>query len=109
MKRNCWKELIESLPTGLTQPQAANRLRRAVGAVRYWIKQLGYKHADGRCIAWTEARKQARRKVSHSLIDWKQTNVAIAKQHGLSRERVRQIRSALKLAKVNGRKRHARV
>lgn len=99
-----WKATIRSLPPGLSLTQAAQHLDKPFGSVRHWIMRLGYKFTDGRSLCWPESRKRKCRTLDPAQVDWSQTNIAIAKQFGVSRERVRQIRQAMNIKKVGGRK-----
>jgi hypothetical protein len=99
MNRKHWVKLVRSIPPGMSQLDAARYLNRKGSTVRYWLLKLKYRDSDGR-RHWPERRKEKFRTINPHAVDWKQTNVAIAKQHGVSRERVRQLRRDLKLRKV---------
>jgi hypothetical protein len=99
-----WSEKIKSLPASLTQTQAGKFLKLKSCTVRLWLLRFGYKSPDGREIEWPESRRAKRRIMNPAKVDWSQTNLAIAKKYGISRERVRQVRSRLGVAKVGGRK-----
>lgn len=59
---------------------------------RYWLIRHKYKAADGRAYAWTPELKARRRKIDPEKIDWSKANVQIAREVGVSRERIRQLR-----------------
>ena len=99
MNRKHWIKLVNSLPPGLSQLDAARYLSRKGSTVRYWLLKLRYRNRDGRGH-WPESRRREWRTIDPSAVDWKQPNVAIAAKHGVSRERVRQLRRDLKIRKV---------
>lgn len=90
--------LIESLPQGLTFEEAARRLQQNYQAVRYHIIKFGYQAVDGRKFSQAD-----RRQLDPTQVDWSQSNIAIAKQFTVSRERVRIIRQQLNLPPVESR------
>lgn len=90
--------LIESLPIGLTLGEAARRLGQTYQATRHHILKFGYPAVDSRKFA-----QSAKRKLDPAKIDWSQSNVTIAAQCGVSRERVRSVRQQLKLPRVESR------
>lgn len=104
MKRARWKQFVDRLPAGLSQSAAARYLDVKPTTLRYWLLQLGYRFRDGRALSWTETRRRKRMTLFAKDVDWSQPNIAIARQHNVSRERVRQVRKQLNLKKVNGRK-----
>lgn len=99
-----WRARVAKLPPGLTQYQAAKRLRGKTNAIRIWLLKFGYEFKDGRTLGWSKQRRKAQSKILPDKVDWTKSNIQIAKTHGVSRERVRQIRERLGLEKVGGRK-----
>jgi len=98
-----WHDIIQRLPPGLSLSQAARRLRRKYSATRHWLLRLDYPFTDGRQASWTPARHRRTRSFNWEQADWSKPNVLLARQHGVSRERIRQVRERLRVAKVNGR------
>lgn len=103
MRAKQWRRLIEKLPPGLGQCEAAKILRKPPGTVRFWLLKLGYKFKDGRCQKWSQERHAKQRTVDYGAIDWTQRNIDISRATGLSRQRIHQIRAELGIAKVGGR------
>ena len=93
--RKDWEMRIASLPPGLTQWAAAKRLKRSPDTVRGWLLKLGYPYTDGRTCIWDEGRPNRKRKLPFKVVEWSLPNVVIARAHGVSRERVRQVRERL--------------
>jgi hypothetical protein len=82
--------LFEKLPPGLTIPQVAKRFRVNYQTARRLIKMNLYLYTDGRHFGQLK-----RRKFNPAKADWRKSNVAIAKQFCVSRERVRVVRGKL--------------
>ena len=99
-----WKQRISTLPPRMAITQAADYLGVKFGAMRYWLKKVGYDYSDGRTYSWPESRRLKRRQFDPKTVDWRKPNVLIARETGVSRERIRQVREDLNLKKVNGRK-----
>lgn len=99
MSRKDWQALIDSLPCNLSPRQAARFLKRPEGTVRYWIAKLGYRFADGR-RKWSDERLCKARTFNYADIDWGMRDCQLAKKHGVTRERIRQIRVLLNKPKV---------
>ena len=102
-KRN-WKDLIKSLPPGLTFSQAAKRLRRDYQCTRQAIFKYLYRALDGRHSAQLKTRK-----VNPDKIDWRKTNVQIARELLVSRERIRFVRQQAGKPKVEARGRSKKI
>lgn len=73
-------------------------IHQKLGTARAWAIKVGYKYSDGRSV-WSENRLRSARTFNYGAIDWTLPNVDIARRHGISRERVRQIRKSLNIAK----------
>jgi hypothetical protein len=104
MKRAQWKQLVDRLPNGMSQVAAARYLGMKETTVRYWLLKLGYRFADGRKFCWPSKRRLALTKFVSNKANWTRTNADLAREFGVSRERVRQVRAQLKIKKVKGRK-----
>jgi hypothetical protein len=102
-KKSNWKALIKSLPPGLTFSQAAKRLRRDYQCTRQAIFNYGYRAVDGRHFTNMKTRK-----VNPDKIDWRKSNIQIARELLVSRERIRFVRKRDGKPKVEarGRPRH---
>lgn len=98
MTQDSWKSLISSLPRGLSYSEAATRLGRDYQAVRQAIIRHGYRAVDGRKFS-----QNGRRKFQYEGVDWRRSNVAIAREHGVSRELVRRVRDRLRKPFVESR------
>lgn len=95
MNRTEWLETLKKLPGGLSGAEIARRVKQCPQVVSYWTRKLGYKGIDGRANPKPEKFDSIRR-VNVSQIDWSESNNAIlAKRHGISRERVRQLRQRI--------------
>ena len=106
MNAEVWCHAIKQLPPHLTQYEAARRVGKPEQAVRYWLLKCDYPFVDGRTLPWPEQRRKVGRKLNpEDVVKHKnKSNTAIAKMFNVSRERVRQVREALGIKKVNGRK-----
>lgn len=98
MNQTHWKQLIESLPPGLSFSEASIRLCLDYQAVRNAIRRYEYKAIDGRRIS-----QNNNRKCWYDDVDWKKSNIVIAREHGVSRELVRRIRKRLGHPRVESR------
>lgn len=85
-----WKRLFAALPKGLTTNEIKRRLGKPLRTVQYWVARLGYKAADPK--GWIMRRQRHAKHRRWKRVDWSKTNIAIAKQLGISREAVRQMR-----------------
>lgn len=93
MNQKEWKSRIQALPKGLTVFAAAKHLGLKYSAVRFWLQKFGYKYADGRSQAWPDKRRRSVTKIRPEKINWKLSNIEIAKKLNVSRERIRQLRN----------------
>ena len=84
---------IQKLPPNLTVAQVARRLKVSVTTARAWTRKIGY-------VPRIEHALQKVRSEQLQKVDWSMPNCQIALLLGLSRERVRQIRDSLGIAKV---------
>ena len=101
-----WKAIVPALPPGLTAKDLVKFFHRSRNLVLKRCHQAGYQPTSERlfCLpAWTRG------------VDWSQTNIAISRQVGKTRERVRQMRRQLGKPRVcplcqkaNGEEAHAR-
>lgn len=79
-----WREVLASAEPGLKLAELAARLKQPYATVQRWAAFFAYPIRDGR-------RERAAR-VDWRRVDWRKTNVQIAHELGVSRERVRQVR-----------------
>ena len=91
MKRTAWQQIIGAAHPGLSIAALARAVNQPYGNVRYWAPKLGYVTADGRDHPHPDKFKNIRR-VNTSNFDWTQSNPELAKLHGISRQRVWQLR-----------------
>lgn len=87
-----WGEMLASVEPGLRLAELAGRLKQPYATVQRWAAFFGYPILDGR-------RERAAR-VDWRRIDWRKTNIQIARELGVSRERVRQVRRTAGIAPV---------
>jgi hypothetical protein len=87
MKLRNWPALIERLPEGLTTHQIARRFR--VPYLTAWraARRFGYPAVDGRRMG-----QRHRRKLKPELVDWRKSNVEIARELLVSRQLVSFVR-----------------
>ena len=105
MKRNRnWEQAIASLVASLTFQEVAKRLGVNYQVARRIINEYGYKAVDGRKFGQVENRK-----LEPDKVDWRMSNVDIARQFGVSRERVRFVRNYLGKPKIESRGRRRKV
>lgn len=96
MDESQWQEMIAKLPPGLTVFQAAEQLGRNYNTVHRWLIRLKYPYVDGRTV-WTSDRRGAVvRKIDPTRVDWSMGDSAIARQFGVSRQRVNLLRNRLR-------------
>ncbi len=91
MNQEMWSKMIKTIPAGLTAEKAARIFRRSVTLTRRRLKENGYIVKEVKKYevpAWIEE------------ANWRLPNVEIARQHNVSRERVRQVRKKLGYAPV---------
>ena len=82
--------MLAKLPKRLTHGEVASRLGTDYQATRRAIKRFRYPALDGRKF-W----QNSTRSLDPARVNWKFSNAAIARLHGVSRERVRQLREKL--------------
>lgn len=87
MTEKNWRRRIGKMPRGLTYHELASRWGLSYQAARRMALRHRYPASDGRKFAQVRARK-----IDPSEIDWSLSNVAIARQLLVSRERVRLVR-----------------
>jgi hypothetical protein len=80
-----WFDRLSSLEPGLRLSEVAARLGEPYATVQRWASFFGYPIRDGR------GDRLAR--VDWSRVNWRKSNVAIAGELGVTRERVRQVRA----------------
>lgn len=86
--------MVEALPPGLTVKQAANVFGRSATLIRRRLHAFGYKAQEVRS---PQVPKWANR------LNWKRSNVELAEQADVSRERIRQVRAMLGHPRVDRR------
>ncbi len=89
-----WPSLVEELPKGLSSLQVSRRLRKNYATTRYWLIKRGYHRKDGRCIPWSPARRKKTTVVNPIKVDWDLSDAVLAKQWGVTRQRMNQLRRA---------------
>ena len=98
MKNRRWEIEIRKLLSGLTIKEVACRLRVPYQTARRIIREYKYRTVDGRCYGQNDRRKFHPREA-----DWKLSNIALARQFKVSRERVRAVRWQLGKPRVESR------
>ena len=81
-----WHRRLAALSPGLSLGQIAEQLGEPYPSVAFWAKLLGY--------AFTRQRRGRKSQVDWERVDWGLRNCDIARQVGVSGERVRQVRLA---------------
>lgn len=104
MSTTDWKRMLRALPKGLTFTEAAQRLGTDYQQTRLAIQRHNYSATDGRRYSQNRIRRLAPEQV-----DWKMSNIDIAREFGVSRERVRVLRDRLGKPFVESRGRKASV
>ncbi|HEY2585200.1 MAG TPA: hypothetical protein VGI81_05500 [Tepidisphaeraceae bacterium] len=87
-----WAEMLDSVEPGLKLAELVGRLKQPYATVQRWAAFFGYPIRDGR--------RERPARVDWRRIDWRKTNVQIARELGVSRERVRQVRRTSGIAPV---------
>lgn len=82
--RKLWFGRLSKLPPGLGLDAIARRYRTSYRSVYHWVSLFGYPFIDRRCRGGPAQKWDA--------VDWQLSDSQIARQIGVSRERVRQIR-----------------
>jgi hypothetical protein len=92
MNRKDWQALISKFPPGLSGAEIARQVRQPPALTLYWLKRLDYRSVDGRLHPKPEKFRNVRR-VDFDSVDWSEpNNQVLATRHGVSRERIRQLR-----------------
>jgi hypothetical protein len=92
-----WNSIIAELPPGLSAIEAARRLGKKYLTVRYHLERVGYQTADGRKQRKPGTAKNVR--IDWSAVDWSKRDAHIAKESGIGRESVRQMRARVEAHK----------
>ena len=92
MKRD-FSKLLVRLPSGLTFTQVSRRLRVNYLQAFRAAHKFGYAATDGRHLA-----QRHRRLFDPEKVDWKKSNIQIARELLVSRERVRQVRNKVEMS-----------
>lgn len=79
---------IRRLPRGLTFTEGARRLGISYQKGRRLMQRAGYPAVDGRKYS-----QHAHRKFVPEDADWSKSNIALAREWGVTRERVRSLRA----------------
>lgn len=98
MKLAKLKRIFRPLPKGLPLRDLAVAINQKLCTARTWAIKAGYRYSDGRSC-WATSRLRAARSFNYDAIDWTLPNAELARRHGISRERVRQIRDKLGVGK----------
>jgi N-acetyl-gamma-glutamylphosphate reductase len=94
MNRKEWSSLLAQFPPGLSGAEIARRIKQQPQLVAYWLKKLRYESVDGRAHPKAEKFNKIRR--VKGQIDWSESsNQVLATRHGVSRERIRQLRQRI--------------
>lgn len=92
MKQHEWQTVLSQCPPGLSSSAVARQVGKPPQQTRYWLKKLNYQGVDGRKFP-NPHQFDNRRKCIVSEMDWTiMNNAELARKHGISRERVRQLR-----------------
>jgi hypothetical protein len=92
MNRKEWASLLSRFPPGLSGAEISRKIKQYPQLVNYWLKKLRYQSVDGRAHPKPEKFNSLRR-VNVADIDWSEpSNQILATRHGVSRERIRQLR-----------------
>ena len=83
-RQRAWLGRLAQVEPGLKLGELAAMLGEPYATVQRWAAFLGYPIRDGR--------SERSSRVNWSSVDWRKPNVAIARELGVSRERVRQVR-----------------
>lgn len=80
-----WFDRLSAVEPGLTLAELSARLGEAYATVQRWASFFGYPIRD--------ARRERTARVDWARVDWARSNVEIARELHVSRERVRQVRA----------------
>ena len=89
---------FKTLPPRLTGRELQRRLGINYQSALHYSRKFRYRRSDGRTFA-----QRDKRQLDPALVDWAQSNIAIARSNGVSRERVRALRKQLKIKPVESR------
>jgi len=92
MKQSEWQSLFDSLPPHLTLKEVARRFKQTYRLTATWARKCGYEAKSGHKLLWTAQRRRQFQRVPWQNIDWRLSNVQIARELGVSREIVRRRR-----------------
>lgn len=87
-----WAQRLASVEPGLRLTDLAARLKQPYATVQRWAAFFGYPILD--------ARRDRSARVNWGRVDWRKSNVQLARELGVSRERVRQVRRTAGIAPV---------
>lgn len=90
---NDWDQIVAALPANLTVTQAASLLHRNYTTVRKNLRQRNYPARNGHKCRFVFSPPQTQ--VKWESVNWRLSNIAIARQRGVSREIVRRMRNRL--------------
>jgi len=96
MNKKQRKNIVKHLVKGLTLKQASDHANIKYSTLRNWLKEFGYKFRDGRSQAWPTQRRVKMAKFDFRKVDWSMPNIMIANKFKISRQRVFQLRKAMK-------------
>ena len=99
MKKD-WPSLFKRIPPGLTFAQVAKRLRTPYANTLRQIHLHGYPAVDGRTHS-----QDFRRVLDPDKVDWRKSDLTIARELLISRQRVHKVRQGLELS-ASTRRRH---
>lgn len=99
-----WPKIFRALPRGLTFSEVANRIGKPYQQTRNAIIKFGYRVTDGRKFS-----QNPKRKLRVEEADWTKSNMELANQFKVSRERVRFLRAQLGKPFVESRGRKSRI
>jgi hypothetical protein len=87
-----WRDRLATIQPGLPLQELQRRFDASYSTVHKWVRHFGYTICDlrGQTPSW----------VDWTEVDWRQSNVAIARALNVSRERVRQVRLEIGEPKV---------
>lgn len=89
---------FDSLPNGLTYSEVAQRLGFSFSKARRLITRYGYKAIDGRTLAHHQTRK-----FKPEEADWCKSPTALAREWGVSKQRVSAVAKKLGIKIVDSR------
>jgi hypothetical protein len=93
-----WKSFFDTLNPGLTLTEIARRLGKPHSTIRSAALRARYAFTDGRRYG-----QQPNRRFVPEDADWSRSNVELSRKYGVSRERIRFLRTELGHPKVGKR------